>query len=929
MKRLTFIYLLALVIRFIFAAPMIHDWDGFVFTESAKNFIQGETPYQTVIKNDPVIYPDSEKPMIQQWYAYPPLPLLMFSAPLALVSFFNINIPPIFETLLIKIPFIFGDLIAALIVRKFLEKKDKKLAQRAELLILFNPLLIWVSSAWGMFDIWMANFLLLYIMALRKSRTVLGGVFLGLACTIKLFPVFFLPVIAIYSFNKIKALRARVTLLVTFLTTLLVVSVPFFLTSPRGFINQNLLMHLQRPPQGLSIAPLYEYYQYLYHLPSLPIATICTILMYLTILAVSVRGIVSIKTKEESLIWSLVSIYMAILLFNKVVNEQYFVLLIVFLTILIYTPITIYIHFPYKILHITKAIVTYSVLIAATILGFHFLSFLLPEVVLKEMSSSINQLVFDLSRHFNLPIYTYPDTVLTFYNIPVLIATILMLPVYAMGLIILGITWKQVFQDFGRIITQLGSIFKTLFKRLYLVAFLVLLTFGAIVGFVIHEPVGRYIAENKLFMPITLLDATDLKPLPKNPRIGTFYNVWWNNFSHYKSFPYGAWDKTTLTPLGGYYTSKNSYYVEHIRQMKEVGIDFAIIPYHLYDRQRYLTFGYYAQKMGLYYSPMIEIGDVLNYDNFRPLLSNGKRSLGFALTEESEKEMKSIIVSSISDNNKDKALLRIDGKPVIFLYDSHWYFPSWDTQSKDDLTKTIIAMYAKKSSKPFEEISSAWGVQIASREDMLKYYPTETIAFHDDTQTARDYREAFLLEYKEYWASVRKYVEDKVGPVYLVSSYTSKRPDEREFAIIADDFSDMAVFDAQFTYSPSNTWTSYRDQSLKKKLSIWSDQVEAQKERSEQAKSPLFLPVMKQYDDTKVRQSLGFVIPEKIGTRSVYEATWQTAIENKADYTLITSWNEFFEGTAIEPSVEKGTSYLDETKKWIKIYKDSLEEDGK
>lgn len=66
------VFAIAIIVRVLVAIPLIHNWDGFVFSESAKNMLQGITPYETVEKNDPTIYPDSDRPMLQQWYAYPP-----------------------------------------------------------------------------------------------------------------------------------------------------------------------------------------------------------------------------------------------------------------------------------------------------------------------------------------------------------------------------------------------------------------------------------------------------------------------------------------------------------------------------------------------------------------------------------------------------------------------------------------------------------------------------------------------------------------------------------------------------------------------------------------------------------------------------------------------------------------------------------------
>src|SRR6266700_3404814 len=100
-------YILALIIRIAIALPLMHDWDGFVFTASAKNILHGITPYQTVQSNNPIIYPDSDRPMTEQWYGYPPMPLLMFTAPYGLFTFFGIT-NPLLLNLAIKTPFILG-----------------------------------------------------------------------------------------------------------------------------------------------------------------------------------------------------------------------------------------------------------------------------------------------------------------------------------------------------------------------------------------------------------------------------------------------------------------------------------------------------------------------------------------------------------------------------------------------------------------------------------------------------------------------------------------------------------------------------------------------------------------------------------------------------------------------------------------------------
>jgi len=61
------------------------------------------------------------------------------------------------------------------------------------------------------------------------------------------------------------------------------------------------------------------------------------------------------------------------------------------------------------------------------------------------------------------------------------------------------------------------------------------------------------------------------------------------------------------------------------------------------------------------------------------------------------------------------------------------------------------------------------------------------------------------------------------------------------------------------------------------------------------------------YDDTKLRPK-GHAMDRQNG--EAYRVLWEEAIRSKPDWVLITSWNEWIEGTEIEPSVEDGDKYL-------------------
>jgi hypothetical protein len=56
---------------------------------------------------------------------------------------------------------------------------------------------------------------------------------------------------------------------------------------------------------------------------------------------------------------------------------------------------------------------------------------------------------------------------------------------------------------------------------------------------------------------------------------------------------------------------------------------------------------------------------------------------------------------------------------------------------------------------------------------------------------------------------------------------------------------------------------------------------------------------------------------------SVYDEQWRTAIDTGADWVIVTSWNEWWENTEIEPSERYGRAYLERTRVWADTFKAS------
>ncbi len=71
------------------------------------------------------------------------------------------------------------------------------------------------------------------------------------------------------------------------------------------------------------------------------------------------------------------------------------------------------------------------------------------------------------------------------------------------------------------------------------------------------------------------------------------------------------------------------------------------------------------------------------------------------------------------------------------------------------------------------------------------------------------------------------------------------------------------------------------------------------------------------YDDTRIPGRVGtYIVPRNNGT--TYQQSWAGALSSQPDWVTITSFNEWFEGAMIEPSVTYGNQYLILTQQYAK-----------
>jgi hypothetical protein len=79
--------------------------------------------------------------------------------------------------------------------------------------------------------------------------------------------------------------------------------------------------------------------------------------------------------------------------------------------------------------------------------------------------------------------------------------------------------------------------------------------------------------------------------------------------------------------------------------------------------------------------------------------------------------------------------------------------------------------------------------------------------------------------------------------------------------------------------------------------------------------------VMPGYDDRKTGRGNAFAVSREGG--AYYERSWRAAIASAPDWVVITSFNEWPEGTYIEPSQAYGNQYLDLTAAWSAVFRGS------
>jgi hypothetical protein len=141
------------------------------------------------------------------------------------------------------------------------------------------------------------------------------------------------------------------------------------------------------------------------------------------------------------------------------------------------------------------------------------------------------------------------------------------------------------------------------------------------------------------------------------------------------------------------------------------------------------------------------------------------------------------------------------------------------------------------------------------------------------------------------WASIRAQVDPGHDSLWIAEGV---------------DISYQAVFDGHHLYSIA--WSP----DMGRTLDDWAFRVHRY-ETQNRTNRLWVATVMPGYDDTRTNRQDAFAVDRQDG--DFYIESWSAATASQPDWIIITSFNEWIEGTMIEPSLSYGDYYLDLTRK--------------
>ena len=142
----------------------------------------------------------------------------------------------IFKYLLVlKLPYLILDIVIAFMLLKYFD--DPKMGKKAFTFWLFNPFTIFIIYAFGNVDIFPVVLVLASLLFMKKDKTDLAAVMIGLAASFKIYPLLFVP----FLFVSGKSLKEKLKLATIPFAVFGAISLPFLSSA---FLESTLISGL-------------------------------------------------------------------------------------------------------------------------------------------------------------------------------------------------------------------------------------------------------------------------------------------------------------------------------------------------------------------------------------------------------------------------------------------------------------------------------------------------------------------------------------------------------------------------------------------------------------------------------------------------------------------------------------------------------------
>ena len=870
-------YALSLAIHLAIAPFLIHDWDGYVFIRTVQDFLHGHTPYATVEAGPSYIYIGDGAPVVNTWYAYPPLPMLLM-VPGFVVMTLLFGPQPWAERVGIKLGVIAGDLALAFVAYKLVqlalagqEGADRK-ARIVERVLLLNPFLIFVSAAWGMFDAWMIAFLLASVWLLLAKRPAWAGVAFAFAVLMKPFPVFVAPIVAALAFRWAGGWKGLSKWTAAGAAAGALICVPFLLEAPHGFLQQTLFNHLGRPPQGFTLAGIPLAFDWINHLigTSLPTgATPEDISRWSFFALVSLLSLMWVKALRIESPRQAVSLLLAtlvgVLVVGKVVNEQYFVMPVALAAVafaLTDRPLHKW----------TRRLYTIGGFGSAFFLGYHFLTFIPLDVGFR---------VFPFNPLVAVPKLTHwlgwNDQ--QAYVYPTLLAASFLVPALVISLRLLG----------GEILGPLRALWPLDRARWRLLP----VPIAIICILLLAVPASALLLASKTEAP----PLEGYQP-PTGRLVGAYYYLWWNNPAHDPGQQYGNWESGVFaTPAEGYYTTTAGKMANDFKTMHANGIDLVVYDYHAYDRPKLPALVRVAGDAGVTTAPIVDLLDMLDDPGQRPRDANGSAmpiEAGLSMRNETRDAIARAIADPVDGFAHFPTWWKIDGKPVVFLRPTQAVFYDLSGPTRDALVDAAYNLSGGNLSR------AALVASVPASPDALRQ------------PDAALWRQAYHVVVADFWRGVEAKVAQLQQPIFLVAGQTWD-PDRGADNGAALSIARQGATEDGFLFSQSDLWVAHLDHEYADQAARWDAAALLAAQTIRPSGVPVFATVTPGHDDRALNPKTGFVVPYEVDGVTTYDRLWADATRMAPDVVLIDSYNDFRSGSAIEPTLERADALLKRT----------------